>query len=71
MKINYNTYAEKAGRAKLGRRVIDFRWYYGALVDIGCSYRTYAIAFEIAAWVSRTFNVVLLTYCDEPRQKVI
>lgn len=51
-------------------RLIDFRWYYNA-VGLLDSYRAYSIAFSVAAWFSRTFNVALLTQMTEQKHKII
>lgn len=45
---------------KLKPRLVDFCWYYKAFADLGVSCETHAKAFAFAAWLSHTFNLVLI-----------
>ena len=52
-------------------RLVDFRWYYNVVWMLD-SYRAHAIAFTIASWLSRTFNLILITsMTDDPRNKIV
>ena len=55
-------------------RVVDFRWYYTAFSDLelGRYHPIHSIAFNIAAWFSKTFNLLLIiSKTNEPYKKLI
>lgn len=53
-------------------RLIDFRWYYKAWTDAGfLGYWQYGFAFKLATWLSRTFNLYLISSAPYPKHKVI
>jgi len=52
-------------------RLIDFRWYYSAFTDLNTGYKINSLAFDIAAWISKTFNLYLLTSVSKGKYKKV
>jgi len=63
LKINQTllSFGQSLEITQMKLRVVDFRWYYSALAELGVSYYVHAKFFSCAAWLSKTFNLILIT----------